>query len=232
VLKRCVKKDLKKKEKEKKQQTYLTFPASPTHPFSAAHLFFLFPPPAHLSLPRPILAGPAHPPSLPHTVTDRWGPPVGTSFYLQPAAPFLPRAGRRPSLRIRPPRVPLPPLLSHKWRRHHPLHRLNPSPPRNGRRTEPPPPPPLMEHRPSSATASVRRSPFPLRPIKGQNHLFSTPHRSPELPLSSTPPPQEDRTGAPPLVVDLLHRRFSFLFEQLGETPFFSSLFWCLFPVV
>jgi hypothetical protein len=55
--------------------------------------------------------------------------PTCRHLLLPPAGrPFLPRAGRRPSLRIRPPRVPLPPPLSHKWRCRHPLHRLGPFP--------------------------------------------------------------------------------------------------------
>jgi hypothetical protein len=82
------------------------------------------------------------------------------------------------------------------------------------------------------STASAASPLLPSPPIKAApEHLFN-PHRSLELPLSSTPPPQGGRTGAPPLVVDLLCRRFSFLFEQLGETPCLSYLFWCLFLVV
>jgi hypothetical protein len=79
VMKRCVKKDFKKKKKRRKKTTNLpnlsrgpSFPAAhpcfSAQPVSAAHLLFfsLFPPLAHLSLPRPNLAGPPSPPSHAH----------------------------------------------------------------------------------------------------------------------------------------------------------------------
>jgi hypothetical protein len=96
------------------------------------------------------------PPSLPHTVTDRWGPPVGTSFYLQPAAPFFPApATGRPAV----PGHPAPLLLpTGSALRHHRHPRAPPLP-------LPLPPPPHRAPPPLMAPAATDPAPPPHRAL-------------------------------------------------------------------
>jgi hypothetical protein len=109
-------------------------------------------------------------------------------------------------------------------RTHHaPLRRL---PSRNGHPTQAPPS--SMVGRPqTSPTASPRRLPFLLRPIKGPHDPLHPSHRSSSLPRPCSAAARGGRAGAPPLAADLLRRRLSHLFKPLGEFLAPSSSFWC-----
>jgi hypothetical protein len=114
-------------------------------------------------------------------------------------------------------------------RTHHaPLRRL---PSRNGHPTQAPPS--SMVGRPqTSPTASPRRLPFLLRPIKGPHDPLHPSHRSSSLPRPCSAAARGGRAGAPPLAADLLRRRLSHLFKPLGEFLAPSSSFWCNPPRV
>jgi hypothetical protein len=120
--------------------------------------------PAELSRPTSVSAHAAHPaaslPLLSLPLADRWGPPVGFSFDLQPAPPLVPRAGRRPSRTpAPPPRLPAPVHL---------LHSVFNAPP-----THLPPPLPL----PLTATAPARHQWRP--PPTSPPHRLGRPFPSP-----------------------------------------------------
>jgi hypothetical protein len=114
-------------------------------------------------------------------------------------------------------------------RTHHaPLRRL---PSRNGHPTQAPPS--SMVGRPqTSPTASPRRLPFLLRPIKGPHDPLHPSHRSSSLPRPCSAAARGGRAGAPPLAADLLRRRLSHIFKPLGEFLAPSSSFWCNPPRV
>jgi hypothetical protein len=161
-------------------------PNSSTRPFS----FFLSRP---NSLPRPVSNQPAHLP-LSLTLSLTGGAHPSGSPLTSSQLPSLP-VQRRPHCPAPPTRLPASlPLLLQCVATHSAISQ--PSPPRNRRApsaaaingwapTDPAPPP------------WPRPFPFPLRPIKGQQDLLSTLHRSPELLHSSTAPPPELTTGAP-----------------------------------
>jgi hypothetical protein len=207
VLKRCVKKDLKKKRK-KKQQTYLTFPASPTHPFSAAHLLFSFSaagppfsPAAHLSRPTfPSLScsltGGSHlqgisylppPPPAPHRPTAPPPPRLPAPLPLPPpSCAAMRNAPAPPPLPLPFPKPTLHRLHHHQWR----LHR-NAAAHRHNRAPSPP-------HYPIKGSPQAPLQPAPLllaSPLVQRRHRRSTarpPEPPPRSPLPALLPPFRD----------------------------------------
>jgi hypothetical protein len=122
--------------------------------------------------------------------------------------------------------APLPLLHGRIMRRrtHHASPRRLPS--RNGRPTRAPPSS-MAGHPQTSPTASPRRLPFLLRPIKGPHDPLHLSHRSSSLPRPRSAAARGGRAGAPPLTADLLRRHLSHLFKPLGEFLAPSSSFWC-----
>jgi hypothetical protein len=75
-------------------------------------------------------------------------------------------------------------------------------------------------------TASAAPFPSPLHLYKEPQSSLPSPYCSPELLLSSTPPPQGNRAGPPPLAADILRRHLCLPSKASGEFLAPSSFFW------